>query len=349
MPRVLRPLLILVWLLAGAVQAPAQTLVLATVERPPFAMGTTAHDGFSIALMRRIADQIGREVRFETSPTFADMLARVQNGEVDGAIANISITSERESVLDFTLPIFQSGLQIMVAGEARASLWSHLFTLDILGWLAAAAAMLFGGGMLMWLFERRKQPYFERPLNEAMFPSFWWALNLVVNGGFEERMPRSAMGRMLSVMMVVASLFVVSLFVAKITSAMTVTALTSSISSISDLDRRRVGSVEGSTASLFLEAREVRHQAYPGFAEMIEGFETGEVEALVFDGPLLKYYLSRNPETDAYLLARVFRSEDYGIALPSGSPLREPINQAILKLRENGSYDALMRAWFDES
>ncbi|MBV7395009.1 transporter substrate-binding domain-containing protein [Mameliella sediminis] len=328
--------------------AAAQTLVFSTVDRPPFAMSTPEHQGFSIDLMRMIGEQIGRDVRFETAPSFAEMLAKVRSGETDGAIANISITSEREIVLDFTQPIFQSGLQIMVAGTAQVSLWQQILTLEVAAYVLLAFGLLFAGGMLMWVFERRMQPYFERPLKESMFPNFWWALNLVVNGGFEERMPRSPFGRVLGVLLVVASLFFVSIFVARITAAMTVTALTSTIDSINDLDRRRVGSVDGSTASLFLQAREVRHAAYPGFAEMIEAFEEGEVEALVYDGPLLQYYLQRNPQSDAYLLQRVFRAEDYGIALPSGSPLREPINQALLKLRETGEYDALVDSWFDE-
>ncbi|MGP6088478.1 transporter substrate-binding domain-containing protein [Antarctobacter jejuensis] len=347
MPRLLHIWLVLWALVAFPVAGTAETLVFATVERPPFSMEKAdGHNGFSITLMRQIAEEIGHEVRFETSPTFSDMLARVQSGEVDGAIANISITSEREGVMDFTLPIFESGLQIMASGSARTTLWQQLLTLEVALWILLAAAILFFGGMLMWIFERRAQPYFERPMREAMFPSFWWALNLVVNGGFEERMPRSVFGRALGVLMVIASLFFVSIFVAKITAAMTVTALTSSIASINDLDRREVGTVAGSTASLFLEGREVRHVAYDGFAEMIGAFESGEVDALVYDGPLLRYYLSRNPGGDAYVLDRVFRSEDYGIALLSGSTLREPINQALLKLRERGTYDALVAEWF---
>ncbi len=328
--------------------AGAQTLVFSTVERPPFSMGAPEHDGFSIALMRMIAGRLGQDVEFETATSFGKMLDRVRDGEVDGAIANISITAGREATMDFTLPIFESGVQILVAGTAENSFWQQIFTLEVAAYVLLAFAVLFGGGMLMWVFERRAQPYFERPARESMFPNFWWALNLVVNGGFEERMPRSAFGRVLGVVMVVASLFGVSIFVARITAAMTVTALTSTIDSISDLDRRRVGSVEGSTAALFLEGREVRHSAYPGFAEMITAFEEGEVEVLVFDGPLLKYYLLRSPHSDAYLLDRVFRSEDYGIALPTGSPLRESINQAILQLRESGEYGALVDDWFEE-
>ncbi|MGY3438167.1 MULTISPECIES: transporter substrate-binding domain-containing protein [unclassified Marinovum] len=333
-------------LLLPTLAVQAQTLTFATVERPPFAMGTEAQTGFSIDLMTTLAEQIGRDVEFETKGSFGDMLAEVATGEVDGAIANISITAAREVVMDFTLPVFESGVQVMVSGGDRPKIWQQVFTRDIAISLGVAIAMLCAAGTLMWLFERRHQPYFEGNARKAFFPSFWWALNLVVNGGFEERQPRSLPGRILAVIMVFSSLFVVSIFVAKITASLTVSALTSNVTGLNDLDSREVGSVAGSTASDFLDARSVAHSAYPGFAELIDAFEADEINAVVFDGPLLQYYLTQNRSSDAYLVETVFRREDYGIALPTGSPLREPLNQALLKLQEDGQYTALVRKWF---
>lgn len=326
----------------------AQELEFVTVQRPPFSMGQANPDGFSIELMRQLATEIGQEIQFETVASFSEMLSRVETGSVDGAIANISITAAREAVMDFTLPFYESGVQIMVAGGDRLPLWRQVLTRDIFILMLVAIAGLCMAGFLMWLFERRRQPYFERPAVEAIFPSFWWALNLVVNGGFEERQPRSLPGRILGVVMVFSSLFLVSVFVAKITAAITVTALTSTVTGLNDLDTRRVGSVTGSTASEFLDDRSVTHSAYDGFSEVLAAFEADEIDVVVFDGPLLHYYLMHNKDVDAYLVETVFRSEDYGIALPTGSDLREQLNQALLTLQENGQYTALVREWFGE-
>jgi polar amino acid transport system substrate-binding protein len=51
----------------------------------------------------------------------------------------------------------------------------------------------------------------------------------------------------------------------------------------------------------------------------------------------------------AELAGPTFQHENYGIALPTGSPLIEPINQSLLKLRENGTYATLYRKWFGET
>ena len=325
----------------------AQELTFVTVERPPFSMDNSER-GFSIELMRALGAELDREVSFQQLDSFSEMLSAVERGDADGAIANISITAAREAVLDFTLPVFESGLQIMVKGGERVPLWRQIFTWDAAGWVALALGALWAVGMLMWLFERRHQPYFDRPAREAAFPAFWWALNLLVNGSFEERQPRSVPGRVMATVMVFASLFVVSLFVAQITAAITVNRLTESVTGLNDLDTRRVGTVAGSTASSFLNNRAVTHQSFEGSSELLDAFDRGEINAVVFDGPILRYHLSQNHKSDAYLVETVFRAEDYGIALPSGSPLREPINQALLTLRESGAYNSLVQKWFGD-
>ena len=305
--------------------------------------------GFSIDLTREIAAELGREVSFTFVDEFPDMLARVTSGEFDGAVANISITSDREAVLDFSRPIFGSGLQILVSGSTTGmSVWGALLRWELAASLLVAFGVLFGVGMLMWAFERKNSGYFNENARDAMFPSFWWALNLVVNGGFEVNVPRSAFGRILGVVLVVSSLFVVSFFVANITAVMTVDAISGSVRGLDDLRGRTVGTTDGSTASAFLGERGVAHVRYATFADVTTAFEEGELDAIVFDGPILAHYLTHEASGAAYLLERNFRPEDYGIALPQGSPLREQINLVLLRLQETGRYEELRLRWFGD-
>ena len=326
-------------------------LVMASVERPPFSMSENGTlTGFSIELMRAIAEHTGHEVRFEMQDSFPAMFDAILAGEVDGAVANISITAERERILDFTQPIFDAGLQIMVpaAGGAGGNLLGALLRWELAASVAIAFVFLLVGGMLMWWFERGRQEYFDRSAREALFPSFWWALNLVVNGGFEERVARSRAGRVFSVFLVVSSLFIVSVFVAQITTMMTVRAITGSIETISDLEGKRVATTRGSTASAFLEARAIPHLRMDDLQELLNAFEEGKLDAVVFDGPILAYYVQTRGAGRAQIVGRVFQREAYGIALAPESPLAEQFNRALLALRENGRYDQIYRKWFGE-
>ncbi|MCW9042545.1 MAG: transporter substrate-binding domain-containing protein [Pseudopelagicola sp.] len=325
-------------------------LVFATVDRPPFSkLEDGEPSGFSIDLMQAIALRLDRPLVFAPQPQFADMLNAVRDEAVDGAIANISITAARESEMDFSLPIFESGLQILLPKEdSTLKRLVGVLNGDILTLGLLALGLLFAGGMVMWVFERGRQPYFDRPLGDAMFPSFWWALNLVVNGGFEERMPMSRFGRVFAVLLVISSLFIVSVFVATITAAVTVDAIQESVDSINDLDSRQVVTVSGSTSADFLAKRDISFVGYDSPDQMLAAFASGRSDAVVFDGPILAYYVLEDAAGNSRLIDKVYRPESYGIALPEGSPLREEINRALLALREDGSYGALVKKWFGQ-
>lgn len=347
----MRKLFLIISLIGGiwAQASTAQTLNVSTVTRTPFSfVGKGIDTGFSIELLEMIAEMLEWDVQFNRVDLFSTMLATVETGEADLAIANISMTAAREAIMDYSQPIFQAGLQIMVpsGGTQMPPLMAALLSTDLLMAIAIAFVLLMAGGMMMWWFERRAQPYFDRTAGEAWFPSFWWALNLVVNGGFEERVPRTPVGRLFAVLLVLSSLFVVSIFVAKITAAMTVDALNGSVNTVNDLYRQRVATIENSTAAEYLTGRDIVFRAYTSLEPMLEDFEAGKIEAVVFDAPVLAYYATHDGIDFASMAGPIFRRENYGIIFPTGSPLVEDVNLALLSLRENGAYDELYRKWF---
>lgn len=328
--------------------ARAQTLSIATVSRPPFSMVEDGQDtGFSIELWGALAKDLDLEFQVNRIEKFGEMLDLIRSGESDAAIANISITASRETEMDFSQPIFESGLQLLMKSDHRSdlSLLRAVLSREMLGAIALAFLLLLGSGMLMWRFERDKQPYFDKPAKEALFPAFWWALNLILNGGFEERVPRSAFGRIFGVFLVISSLFLVSVFVAKITAVLTVDAIQNNVNSVSDLNRQIVGTIDGSTASGYLDGRNLTYRGFANLDDLLLDFEAGSLDVVLFDAPILAYY-ANNSDGAATIIGSVFHRENYGIALPSGSPLAESINQSLLRLREDGTYDTLYRKWF---
>lgn len=319
-----------------------------TVTRTPFSQAENGVEtGFSLELWKAVAESLQLDFQIERVASFSDMLAAVEDGRADVAAANISITAGREEVLDFSQPIFSSGLRVMVpAGQGPASVFTVLWSTELALAALAAFGLLLGGGMLMWVFERNAQEYFKGEAREKLFPSFWWALNLVVNGGFEERVPRTPMGRVFATILVISSLFVVSIFVAQITAALTVNAIQSSVHSVNDLYDKKVGTTIGSTASAYMNQRELAHVGYADLESLLTSFEAGELDAVIFDAPILSYYVNTSGAGKGTLVGSVFMRDNYGFALPSGSDLREPINLALLRFNEDGTYRALMQRWF---
>lgn len=337
--------LLLFW---GAAVA-ADTLRVNTVTRPPFSMIENGKEsGFSIELLQEIASRLDWTLQINRVDTFAEMLNGVQQGTADIAAANISITAAREGVMDFSQPVFESGLQIMVQVDdvSEPSLLHALMSWDLAVAIGLAFLLLLIGGMFMWVLERRAQPYFDRPLKEAWFPSFWWALNLVVNGGFEERVPRTPIGRMFGVLLVLSSLFIVSIFVAKITAVMTVEAISGSVSSVNDLYGKRTGTIEGSTAAGFLQRRDIDYYGYNSLDEMLAAFEAGDIRAVVFDAPVLNYYVQHGGNSYGRTIGAVFLRENYGVLFPEDSARTEQVNRSLLEMQEDGTYERIYRSWF---
>ena len=128
----------------------AQTLTVATVTRPPFSFVENGRDaGFSIELLAELTDRLGWEYEVNRVASFPEMLGQVRSGEADLAIANISITAAREIEMDYSQPIFESGLQIMLQVEdmQTPSLLKAVLSWDLVAAIAIAFVLLVGGGM----------------------------------------------------------------------------------------------------------------------------------------------------------------------------------------------------------
>ncbi len=153
---------------------------------------------------------------------------------------------------------------------------------------------------------------------------------------------------MLAWLAIPVSVIFVAYFTAAVTAAITVQQLQGNISGPSDLPGQRVGTTTGSTAASWL----VDHNMVPTEFQAIEdaflALERRQLDAVVFDAPVLLYHAGHGGLGKVQVVGPIFRKENYGIVFPLGSELRTPVNGALLKLRENGTFDALYARWFGQ-
>jgi ABC-type amino acid transport substrate-binding protein len=98
-----------------------------------------------------------------------------------------------------------------------------------------------------------------------------------------------------------------------------------------DLPRVRVGAITDTTGESYLQYHRITYTSYKTALEGLRAIEAGEIEALIFDAPILRYLIHHELKGDLEVLPHTFHREDYGIALPKGSSLREPINRVLLQ------------------
>lgn len=330
------------------------TVTIATIEREPFAMKDGDDwTGFSIELWHEIAADLNLQTRFVEKQNFGDLIGSVTMGTVHGAIANISVTEERERRLDFSVSIFDAGIQVMTKSSAGLSdVFAAIFNRELMTWVGGALVILFIAANLIWLAERPKgghEAFSQRGYRGGVGRGLWWAMNVLTQSSFEVASPQTRIGRFVGVVIVVFGLFVVSAFVAQITATLTVRELTTAVTDLSDLKLRRVGTTTGSTSARFLDANGVGYKGYENIDAMFEGIENGELDAIVHDAPILAYYVLTRGQGRYALPARVFKKEKYAIALNENSLLIEDVNRALLRMREDGRYDQIAIRWFGDS
>lgn len=98
-----------------------------------------------------------------------------------------------------------------------------------------------------------------------------------------------------------------------------------------------------------MQNRELNGHGYNDLDTMLKAFENGSLDAVVFDSPILAYYVLTDGAAFGQLAGPTFQHESYGIALPSDSKWIEQINQSILKFREDGTYAEIYLKWFGEN
>ncbi len=338
----------------------AEPLKVSTRNIEPFSfIKNDQRTGYSIELWETIAKELGISNDYQVEGSAKQMIKAVETGKAEIAVGALSITSEREKIVDFSQPFFESGLQVLVrknpggTSSILAAISTNLLNWRVASGLGIALAVMFGVSHLVWKY--------EHPVNEEMWPrsywegmaeSFWWTISIFLVGGADNKGPIGKGGRIVATLWMFASVIAVSLLTASLSAVLTVNSLPGEINGPDDLYGRSVGTVGGSVAESWLSKQaspsgeKIDIKAYPDVKGSIDALKKGTVKAVVYDSPILDYQIHRFKEDDFELVGPLFDKGSYGFAVKRESPLREQINQVMLKLNENGTMDQLKTKWF---
>ena len=159
-------------------------------------------------------------------------------------------------------------------------------------------------------------------------------------------MPRSAVARVVAVIWMFTAVVFIAYFTAAVTSSLTLQQLRGDIKGPEDLPGKRVATVTGSTSAEYLKQHNIQAREFTKVEDAYVALQQAAVDAVVYDAPVLLYYAAHEGKGKAQIVGPPFRKESYGILFPSNSSKRKPVNEALLKLKENGTYDRLYAKWF---
>ncbi|MEL7158646.1 MAG: transporter substrate-binding domain-containing protein, partial [Actinomycetota bacterium] len=215
------------------------TVVVATKALVPFVIvdeGATGDDalrGYSIDLWNELAARLGLETEWVVDDTVTEILDRTRRGDVDGAIAGISMTAERETFVDFTHPYYDSGLQVATtpasSGGTTAAVWDLVTNRGVLALILGLIALAVLVAHLVWLSERRHNEQFPKGYRAGVGEALWWSSVSMVTGGEAVKDIRHPLSRLMAVAWMVLGLFLVAYVTAQAAARITVNELQNDI------------------------------------------------------------------------------------------------------------------------
>lgn len=305
--------------------------------------------GAMISIWEELARRLGLNSEYVRGKTFVDLMDMVRDGRADVALGPLAITEEREKTFDLTHPVFHSGMRIAVRQRNEGGLMPAIRSM--LSWrlaqlvgLVLALALL--SGHLLWWFEKSHNPRsFPPQYPRGVIEAMWWIASTIVTGGCDDKHVDGPLGRTLAFAWMIGGIGLIATFTSVLTATMTAEQVSGQIDGPRDLAGRTAGCQTAAVTVQCIRQRGGYPQEYETIHEALAALSLGLVDAVVSEAETLMYAINESGRGGVKLVGPMFDAFDYGIGLPNGSPLRENLNTAILRMREDGSLARIKESW----
>ncbi|XP_023692515.1 glutamate receptor ionotropic, delta-2 isoform X1 [Paramormyrops kingsleyae] len=359
-----------------------------TVLEEPFVMVSEnvlgqpkKYQGFSIDVLDALSNYLGFKYEIYVAPDHkygslqADGVWNGLIGELvfkraDVGLSALTITPERESVVDFTTRYMDYSVGVLLRkAERTVDMFACLAPFDLSLWACIAGTVLLVG-VLVYLLNWLNPP--RLPMGSVssttLYNSMWFVYGSFVQQGGEVPYTTLATRMMMGIWWLFA-LIVISSYTANLAAFLTITRIENSIQSLQDLSKQTdlpYGTVLDSAVYDQVRSKGMnpfeRDPMYSQMWRMINhtGGADNNVEesrdgirkvkyghfAFVWDAAVLEYVAINDEDCSLYTVGSSISDRGYGIAMQHGSPYRDIFSQRILELQQNGDMDVLKLKWW---
>ncbi|KAG6701761.1 hypothetical protein I3842_07G001800 [Carya illinoinensis] len=286
-----------------------------------------------------------------SNPIKTDLLYKITTGDFDAAVGDITITTNRTKMVDFTQPYIESGLVVVApVRKLNSSAWAFLRPFTPMMWSVTGIFFLVVGAVI-WILERRTNDDFQGPPRKQFVTTVWFSFSTMFFTHSEK--VDSTLGRLVLIIWLFAVLILNSSYTASLTSILTVEQLSSPIKGIESLATSNdpIGYQNGTFIDSYLteeyhiqKSRLVPLNSAEEYEKALkDGPQKGGVSAIVDMRAYMELFLSTRCEFS--IVGQEFTKMGWGFAFPRESPLAVDLSTAILKLSENGELQKIHDKW----
>ncbi|RUS87243.1 hypothetical protein EGW08_004995, partial [Elysia chlorotica] len=351
----------------------------------PVLMGNDRFEGFAVDLATKLAEYVSFNFEFrvvadgnygskiDENGTWNGMMGELIDGTADLAVAPLTITAERERYVDFSKHFMEIGVTIMIKKpqSQRPGVFSFMEPLSVEVWMCIIVAYL-TVSVGLFLVSRFSPVEWRRVKGEgigigqyendfSLFNSFWFSMGALMFQG-SDTCPRSISGRIIGGAWWFFVLIIISSYTANLAAFLTIERMVTPIESADDLVNHptiKYGAVEsGSTLQFFVNSeipvyRQMGEYMLAHPEVLVQTNEEGIKRvrdskgkyAFLAESALVDYVNNRKPcETTS--VGGKLNNKGFGVATKQNSPLRQSINVAVLKLKEEGTLHTLHQTWW---
>jgi polar amino acid transport system substrate-binding protein len=279
------------------------------------------------------------------------ILSGLEQGRFDAAIGAITITPEREKRVDFSYPAHRSGVAVALRKEKGplAALKSYVTAATELGPLIVSSlAMLVLIGIVMWLIERR-HPSAQGSESSvvSLRDGLYWAIVTMTTVGYGDKTPKSTVGRVIAVSWMFASLVWVSLLSTSLVSRLTIERAESrELATGVDLTSKKLAAVARSSGAEYLDQHHLPYLKFNSLPDALDALAGGRADAVVNSVGALQYLISKRYSATEEMPQGLLAPAYMAIALPEHSPLKRPIDEALVKITSDPEWISLEDRFF---
>ncbi|XP_071786751.1 glutamate receptor 4-like [Asterias amurensis] len=382
-----------------------KTYLVTSVIEPPYLMlkeprhlyfGNNRYQGYAIDLLEEIVKKTPFKYKINLvhdkaygipiNGTWNGMVGELVDGKADLAVAPLTITSDRERVIDFTKPFMSLGISIMIKKPqtTKPDVFSFMHPLSYEIWMCIVLAYA-GVSVVLFLVSRFSPKewypieYTRVPTDEApsgtnqlndkttndfgITNSLWFSFGALMQQGCDIS-PRSLSGRIVGGVWWFFTLIIISSYTANLAAFLTVERMVTNIKSAQDLVQSKDVSYgmlgEGSTLEFFKQSKIPLYMdmwTYMNNSErsvLMTSNEQGAERVRHMNGKFafliestINEYFSQQKPCDTMKVGQNLDSKSYGIGVSRNlTKFSDDLTLAILQLREEGVLDALQKRWW---
>jgi len=307
------------------------------------------YEGFSVDLLKVLEKELGVAMTIQVKDTYGvyeessekwnGVVGELADGSADMAIADLTVTEARDEAIDFSIPFMSGGITILTKKPRKNEKYLSFldaFTLDV--WIIIVVSYMVLGVAYIVINNIKKK-------NEKWEDSKISVFSLPI----------------LKITTIVFTILIACMYTASLSAFLSVEPIEEPIESVEDLARQnfvKFGAVHGGSTMDFFKATEISFYQTWRFLDdnnlNMRNNKEGVERVLKEDGnyAFLMESTSANYVTermcDLETVGALINEFHYAIGLPLNSQYRKPVNQAILKLKSDGTLKKLEQKWWKQ-